>query len=114
MRDIALHWHGTIVMSMAFSVLDASVVIGRRDPQHLTGPRIVIGALRGSRGEGPALRALSHASQRLRPSALLVLAAQALTATWNLAPPLAVMGASHVSARLASIRGERAMNYDTT
>ena len=107
-----LHWHGTIVMSMAFSVLDASVVIGRRDPQHLMGPRIVIGALRGRRGAGPALHAMSQASQRLRPSALLVLAAQALTATWNLAPPLAVMGASHVSAKQALIRAERAMNYD--
>ena len=109
-----LHWHGAIVMSMPFSVLDASVVIGRRDPQHLLGPRIVIGALRGRRGAGPALRALSHASQRLRPSALLVLAAQALTATWNLAPPLAVMGASHVSRNRALTRGEYALNYDTT
>ena len=112
--ELALHleWQGRRVMSLAFSVLDASRVVGAADASHGHGPRIVIGTLQGARGADAALRELSAAAQRLRPTALLVLAAQALSAAWGLSAPLGVAAESHVYAGYASRRRKVALDYD--
>ena len=112
--ELALHleWQGQRAMSLAFSVLDARSVTGRADPPHDPGPRAVIGTLQGARGGDAALRELSAAAQRLRPSALLVLAVQALSSAWGLAAPLGVAAESHVYAGYASRRRKVALDYD--
>lgn len=112
--ELALHleWHGRRAMSLAFSVLDAASVISDADPAHGHGPRAVIGTLQGTRGGDAALRELSAAAQRLRPSALLVLAAQALSSAWGLGAPLGVAAESHVYAGYASRRRKVALDYD--
>ena len=112
--ELALHleWQGRRAMSLAFSVVDASRVLGAADPAPARGPRIVIGTLQGTRGADTALRDLGAAAQRLRPSALLVLAAQALTAAWGLKAPLGVAAQSHVYAGYASCRRQVALDYD--
>ena len=112
--ELALHleWQGRRVMSLAFSVLEASRVISASDPAHGHGPRIVIGTLQGARAADGALRELSAAAQRLRPTALLVLAVQALSAAWGLAAPLGVAAESHVYAGYASRRRKVALDYD--
>ena len=112
--ELALHleWHGAIVMSLAFSVLDASAVISPADTPQARGPRLVIGALQGTRGADASLRELSGAAQRLRPSGLLVLGVQALSASWSLAEPMGVAAASHVYAEYTSRRRKVALDYD--
>ena len=112
--ELALHldWQGRRVMSLAFSVLDARRVISAADPSHGHGPRLVIGTLQGARGADAALRELSTAAQRLRPTALLVLAAQALSTAWGLGAPLGVAASSHVYAGYASRRRKVALDYD--
>ena len=112
--ELALHleWQGRRVMSLAFSVLDASRVLSSADAPHARGPRIVIGTLQGARAADAALRELSAAAQRLRPTALLVLAAQALAAAWGLGAPLGVAAESHVYAGYASRRRKVALDYD--
>jgi uncharacterized protein len=112
--EFALHleWQGTRVMSLAFSVLDASRVVSAADPVHAAGRRIVIGSLQGVRGAEAALREMSSAAQRLRPSALLVLAVQGLSAAWGLEAPLGVAAESHVYAGYASRRRKVAIDYD--
>ena len=112
--ELALHleWQGRRVMSLAFSVLDANRVISVADPSHGIGPRLVIGTLQGARGADAALRELSAAAQRLRPTALLVLAVQALSAAWGLGAPLGVAAESHVYAGYASRRRKVALDYD--
>lgn len=112
--ELVLHleWQGEIVMSMAFSVLDARHVIGRHDAPQASGARIVIGSLQGMRGADAALRELSAAAQRLRPSALLVLGAQGLTAAWRLNAPLGVVAQSHVYSGYASRRRKVQLDYD--
>ena len=117
--ELALHleWQGARVMSMAFSVIDANLVVahatragaGAPAPQ----PRVVIGAIQGATGAQVALRELSAAAQRLRPAALLVLAVQALSQAWGLAAPLAVASKSHVYAGYASRRRQVALDYDS-
>ena len=97
---------------MAFSVVDAARVVSSADPAFARGPRIVIGTLQGARGADVALRDLGAAAQRLRPSALLVLAVQALTAAWALEAPLGVAAKSHVYAGYASRRRHVAIRYD--
>jgi len=109
---LQLQWQGAVVMSLAFSVLDASTVIGRSDVAHATGPRMVIGSLQGARGADAALRELSTAAQRLRPTALLVLGVQGLSAAWGLAAPMGVTIESHVYAGYASRRRKVALDYD--
>ena len=112
--ELALHldWQGRRAMSLAFSVLDASRVLAGGDPTLAAGPRIVVGTLQGSRGADAALREISAAAQRLRPSALLVLAVQALSAAWGLQAPLGVSAESHVYAGYASRRRKVALDYD--
>lgn len=112
--EFALHleWQGARVMSLAFSVLDASRVVSAADPAHARGRRIVIGSLQGVRGADAALRELSGAAHRLRASALLVLAAQGLSAAWGLEAPLGVAAESHVYAGYASRRRKVAIDYD--
>ncbi len=112
--EVALHleWRGARVMSLAFSVLDASCVVSATDPVHARGRRIVIGSLQGVRGADAALREMSSAAQRLRPSALLVLAVQGLSAAWGLEAPLGVAADSHVYSRYASRRRRVAIDYD--
>lgn len=113
--ELALHleWRGRTVMSLGFSVLDAKHVVGRYDAPLGPGARIVIGTLQGAREADADLRELSSAAQRLRPSALLVLAAQALTTAWGLAPPLGVAAGSHVYSGYASRRRKVELDYDT-
>ena len=112
--ELALHveWQGERAMSLGFSVLDASRIISHADPAHARGPRIVIGTLQGTRGADARLRELSAAAQRLRPSALLVLAVQALSAAWGLAAPMGVAAGSHVYAGYASRRRKVELDYD--
>lgn len=112
--ELALHleWQGRRVMSLAFSVLDASRVLGAADPSHGHGARMVIGTLQGARGADAALRELSATAQRLRPTALLMLAAQAVSAAWGLGAPLGVAAESHVYAGYASRRRRVALDYD--
>lgn len=112
--ELALHleWQGRRVMALAFSVLDASRVVSGADAPHARGPRLVIGTLQGARGADAALRELSAAAQRLRPSALLVMGAQALSAAWGLGAPLGVAAASHVYSGYASRRRQVALDYD--
>lgn len=112
--ELALHleWHGQRAMSIAFSVLDAACVLDAAEAPLPPGPRIVIGSLQGARGADEALRALSAAAQRLRPSALLVIAAQAVTQAWTLQPPLGVAAASHAYAGYASRSRSVALDYD--
>lgn len=112
--ELALHleWHGQRAMSLGFSVLDASRVISEADPAHVSGRRIVIGTLQGARGADAALREMSAAAQRLRPSAMLVLGVQALSAAWGLAAPMGVAVESHVYAGYASRRRKVALDYD--
>ncbi len=112
--ELAMHleWQGRRVMSLAFSVLDASRVVSSADVPYTRGSRLVIGTLQGARGVDAALRELSAAAQRLRPSALLVLAAQALSTAWGLRAPLGVASESHVYAGYASRRRKVALDYD--
>ncbi len=113
--EFALHleWRGTRVMSFAFSVLDAGRVVSATDPVHARGRRIVIGSLQGVRGADASLREMSCAAQRLRPSALLVLAVQGLSVAWGLEAPLGVAAKSHVYAGYASRRRKVAIDYDS-
>ena len=117
--ELALHleWQGERVMSLAFSVIDASLVVSRamrrRASAGAAAPRVVIGAIQGACGAQVALRELSAAAQRLRPAALLVLAVQALSDAWGLAAPLAVASRSHVYAGYASRRRRVALDYDS-
>ena len=112
--ELVLHleWQGHSVMSMAFSVLYAGHVVSRADPEHASGPRIVIGSLQGMRGADAGLRELSAAAQRLRPSALMVLGVQALTVAWGLGAPLGVAAQSHVYSGYASRRRKVELDYD--
>ena len=90
--ELAVHleWQGERAMSIAFSVVDARLVVasatfaaGLAPAGGLHGARAVIGSIQGTRGAGACLRALSAATQRLRPGALLVLAVQGLSAAWG-------------------------------
>ena len=111
--ELALHleWREVRVMSLAFSVLDADLVVPR-DTVAITGSRAVVGCLQGVRGAELSLRALTAACQRLRPSALLVTALQGLSAAWALQEALAVAAGSHVYARYGSRRRELRIDYD--
>ena len=112
--ELALHleWRGARVMSLAFSVLDARIVVDAGTEPRLLGRRAVAGSIQGVRGSDAALRELSTACQRLRPSALLVVALQALSQAWGLEAPLGVAGASHVYAGYASRRRHVGLDYD--
>lgn len=117
--ELALHleWQGARVMSMAFSVVDAHLVVSRTTRPDLwdrvATPRAVIGAIQGVPGTQLALRELSMAAQRVRPAALLVLAVQALSEAWGLAAPLAVASRSHVYAGYASRARRVRLDYDS-
>ena len=117
--ELALHleWQGTRVMSMAFSVIEARLVVARATRadvgDRLATPRAVIGAIQGASGAQDALRELSSAAQRVRPAALLVLAVQALSEAWGLAAPLAVASRSHVYAGYASRARRIRLDYDS-
>ena len=121
--ELAVHleWQGERAMSIAFSVVDARLVVasatfaaGLAPAGGLHGARAVIGSIQGTRGAGACLRALSAATQRLRPGALLVLAVQGLSAAWGLQAPLGVATHSHVYAGYASRRRHVALDYDAT
>lgn len=118
--ELAVHleWQGERAMSMAFSVVDARLVVagatlaaGLAPP---SGARAVVGSIQGTRGADARLRELSAATQRLRPGALLVLALQGLSQAWGLQAPLGVATRSHVYAGYASRRRQVALDYDAT
>ncbi|HKX44704.1 MAG TPA: DUF535 family protein [Burkholderiaceae bacterium] len=112
--ELALHleWQGTRVMSLAFSVLNAELVVASGEPLELRGLRAVVGSLQGARGADDALRELSTACERLRPSALLITALQGLSVAWSLRAPLCVAAESHVYAGYASRRRRVGIDYD--
>jgi uncharacterized protein VirK/YbjX len=107
-----LMWQGERVMSLAFSVLEADVVLGRHDPVLPHGARAVVGVLQGARGADAARRALSQACHRLQPTALLIGALQALGRAWGLQPPLCVASRAHVYAAYGSRRRRVGLDYD--
>jgi uncharacterized protein VirK/YbjX len=113
--ELALHleWSGVTLMSLAFSALEAGAVLPGREASHLNGTRAVVGALQGARGADTALRELSTHCQRLRPSALLLIALQALSAGWGLQAPMCVAARSHVYAGYRSPRRKAALDYDS-
>jgi uncharacterized protein VirK/YbjX len=113
--ELALHleWSGVTLMSLAFSALEADAVLPGREASHLHGTRAVVGALQGARGADAALRELSTHCQRLRPSALLLIALQALSAGWGLQAPMCVAARSHVYAGYRSPRRKAALDYDS-
>ncbi len=118
--ELAVHleWQGERAMSMAFSVVDARLVVARSTfaaglaPP--AGARAVVGSIQGTRGAEARLRELSAATQRLRPGALLVLAVQGSSQAWGLQAPLGVATQSHVYAGYASRRRQVALDYDAT
>ena len=113
--ELALHleWDGVVLMSLAFSALEADAVLPDREAVHLRGTRAVVGALQGARGADAALRELSTHCQRLRPSALLLIALQALSAARGLQAPMCVAARSHVYAGYRSPRRKAALDYDS-
>lgn len=112
--ELALHltWEGERVMSMAFSVIDASLVVSNGSAPPLHGLRAVVGVIQGARGADIRLRDLTSAAQRLRPSAVLVVAMQGLTSAWGLQAPLGVSARSHIYAGYASHRRAVGLDYD--
>ncbi len=110
-----LEWKGVRVMSLAFSVLDAALVMPAQDHANagsLRGRRAVVGALQGTRGADIALRELSAACQRIRPSALLMVGLQAVSEAAGLQAPLCVATRSHVYASYMSLRRKANLDYD--
>ena len=118
--ELAVHleWQGERAMSMAFSVVDARLVVAgttlAAGLAPTAGARAVLGSIQGTRGAEARLRELSAATQRLRPGALLVLAVQGLSQAWGLQAPLGVATRSHVYAGYASRRRQVALDYDAT
>lgn len=116
--ELALHldWDHQTVLSLAFSVVEPATVAGDGTTAgkagELRGTRAVVGALQGRRGADAALRALSAACQRIRPSALLLTALQALSRAWGLQAPLCVATHSHVYAGYRSGRRKAQLDYD--
>lgn len=112
--ELALHlvWNGEIVMSLAFSVLEPSTVAPRGRAGELRGSRAVVGAVQGRRGADAGLREMSAACQRLRPSALLLIALQGMSRAWGLQAPLCVSAGSHVYVGYKSVRRKAQLDYD--
>ena len=105
-----LHWQGQRAMSLAFSIASGETVVGSDAAADL---HAVVGVIQGLPNADGLLRDISSACERLRPTALMVVAMQALCAGWQIGAPLCVAPDSHVYAGYRSQRRRIGLDYDT-